>query len=117
MSIYLYNMHMEKVKKRIEIPYESTIYELSDFYKNFGESTRLKIVLALMDGELCVADIAEAVGSSQSAVSHQLRVLRNSKIVKSERDGNLVFYSIDDEHVNTLVKVGLEHIKEKRHGK
>lgn len=99
---------------------DSVIYELSDFFKNFGDSTRLKIVTALMNGELCVADIAETVGPSVSAVSHQLRVLRQGKIVKSRRDGNMVFYSIDDEHVQTLVEMGLEHIehtKEKKRGK
>lgn len=105
------------MKTKNKIPSDKTIYELSDFFKNFGDSTRLKIVLVLMDGELCVADIAEAVGSSHSAVSHQLRILRKSKIVKSERDGNLVFYSIDDDHVGTLVSVGLEHILERRNGK
>lgn len=107
---------MKTNEKYPQIPSDKTIYELSDFFKNFGESTRLKIVLVLREGELCVADIAEAVGSSHSAVSHQLRVLRSSKIVKSKREGNLVFYSIDDEHVNTVVGVGLEHILEKRHG-
>lgn len=99
------------------MPNEKLIYELSDFFKNFGESTRLKIVLALRSGALCVADLANAVGSSQSAVSHQLRVLRQAKIVKSERSGKLVFYSIDDAHVEMLVSIGLEHIQEKKHGK
>lgn len=94
---------MKNREKQSSIPDEKTVYELSDFFKNFGESTRLKIVLALMAGELCVADLADAVESSQSAVSHQLRILRQAKIVKSEREGKLVFYSIDDEHVEKLV--------------
>lgn len=116
MFIYSYNSLMKKIDMR-QMPSEKTIYELSDFFKNFGESTRLKIVLALRDEALCVADIAELVGSSASAVSHQLRVLRNAKIVKSERDGKLVFYSIDDEHVHELVGLGLEHILEERYAK
>ncbi|MEL3908159.1 MAG: metalloregulator ArsR/SmtB family transcription factor [Treponemataceae bacterium] len=110
-------MQAKNNKKVFRSPSDKIIYELSDFFKNFGESTRLKIVMALMNGELCVADIAEAVGSSVSAVSHQLRVLRQGKIVKSERDGNMVFYSIDDDHVQTLVEVGLEHILERKYGK
>ena len=108
---------MKNREKQSSIPDEKTVYELSDFFKNFGESTRLKIVLALMAGELCVADLADSVESSQSAVSHQLRILRQAKIVKSEREGKLVFYSIDDEHVEKLVSLGLAHIREDKHGK
>lgn len=108
---------MKSSDTTFKMPRENTIYELSDFFKNFGESTRLKIVLALMAGKLCVADLANAAGSSQSAVSHQLRVLRQAKIVKSERSGKSVFYSIDDEHVAMLVSLGLEHIREKKHEK
>lgn len=117
MNIYTYNHIMKQTKDQFKMPDEKTIYELSDFFKNFGESTRLKIVLALMNGKLCVADLAEAVGSSQSAVSHQLRILRQAKVLKNERNGQSVFYSIDDAHVEMLVSLGLEHIKEKRHGK
>ena len=92
-------IYMKNREKQSSIPDEKTVYELSDFFKNFGESTRLKIVLAL------------------TAVSHQLRILRQAKIVKSEREGKLVFYSIDDEHVEKLVSLGLAHIREDKHGK
>ncbi|MBN2811504.1 metalloregulator ArsR/SmtB family transcription factor [Treponema zuelzerae] len=100
------------VKSRM--PAEELLAELGDFFKTFGDSTRIRIVSALMYGELCVCDIAATLGASESAVSHQLRVLRQAKIVRSRRDGKQIFYSIDDEHVGILVSVGLEHLREGR---
>lgn len=97
---------------RLKIPDEETMTALSDFFKNFGDSTRIKIVSALMAGELCVADIAEALEISASAISHQLRILRQAKIVRSKRVGKQIYYSIDDNHVGILYSVGMEHIKE-----
>ncbi len=97
-----------------KLPDEETMSDLSDFFKNFGDSTRIKIVSALISGELCVADLAEVLEMSVSAVSHQLRVLRQSKIVRSRRDGKQIYYSIDDNHVGILYSVGLEHIREGR---
>ena len=85
---------------------------LSDFFKNFGDSTRIKIVSALMAGELCVADIAEVLEISASAISHQLRILRQAKIVRYRRVGKQIYYSIEDNHVGILYTVGMEHVKE-----
>ena len=97
---------------RSKMPGEKVINDLSDFFKNFGDSTRLKIVSALMSGELCVQDICEVLEMSTSAVSHQLRVLRGAKMVRSRRDGKQIYYSIDDNHVGILYSVGLAHIEE-----
>ncbi len=97
---------------RAKMPSEDVISDLSDFFKNFGDSTRLKIVSALMSGELCVQDICSIVDMSTSAVSHQLRILRQAKMVRSRRDGKQVYYSIDDNHVGILYSVGLAHIRE-----
>ncbi|PIE98437.1 MAG: transcriptional regulator [Treponema sp.] len=99
---------------RKKMPSEKTMTELSDFFKNFGDSTRLKIVSALMAGELCVAEIAEVLGMSVSAISHQLRVLRHAKIVRSRRDGKMVYYAIDDNHVGIVYSVGMDHIQEEK---
>ena len=96
-----------------KMPSEEIISDLSDFFKNFGDSNRLKIVSALMSGELCVADICEVLEMSTSAVSHQLRILRQAKMVRSRRDGKQVYYSIDDNHVGILYSVGLAHLNEK----
>ncbi|MGP1438410.1 MAG: ArsR/SmtB family transcription factor [Treponema sp.] len=95
-----------------KMPSEKVISDLSDFFKNFGDSTRLKIVSALMSGELCVADICEVLEMSTSAVSHQLRILRQAKMVRSRRDGKQIYYSIDDNHVGILYSVGLAHLNE-----
>lgn len=97
---------------RSKMPGEKLISDLSDFFKNFGDSTRLKIVSALMCGELCVADICDVLEMSTSAISHQLRILRQAKIVRSRRDGKQVYYSIDDNHVGILYSVGLAHLNE-----
>jgi hypothetical protein len=99
---------------RSKVPDEDTMTALSDFFKNFGDSTRIKIVSALMAGELCVADIAEVLEISASAISHQLRILRQAKIVRSRRVGKQIYYSIEDNHVGILYTVGMEHIQEGR---
>ena len=97
---------------RSKVPDEDTMTALSDFFKKFGDSTRIKIVSALMAGELCVADIAEVLEISASAISHQLRILRQAKIVRSRRVGKQIYYSIEDNHVGILYTVGMEHIQE-----
>lgn len=97
---------------RSKIPDEETMTALSDFFKNFGDSTRIKIVSALMAGELCVADIAEVLEISASAISHQLRILRQAKVVRYRRVGKQIYYSIEDNHVGILYTVGMEHVKE-----
>ena len=99
---------------RSKVPDEDTMTALRDFFKNFGASTRIKIVAALIAGELCVADIAEVLEISASAISHQLRILRQAKIVRSRRVGKQIYYSIEDNHVGILYTVGMEHIQEGR---
>ena len=86
--------------------------DLAELFRVFGDSTRIKILYALHDSELCVQDIADAVQLSQSAVSHQLRVLKTSKLVKFRRDGKTVFYSLDDDHVRSMIALGMEHVEE-----
>ena len=97
---------------RARVPDVELIGALSDIFKALGDPTRLRIVSALAVKELCVCDIANLLGSSISAVSHQLRVLRNMKLVKNRKEGKMVYYSLDDECVETLLKEGLKHIGE-----
>ena len=86
--------------------------EVAELFKIFGDSTRIKILNLLLEEELCVCDIANIVGTTQSAISHQLRLLKQSKLVKFRRDGKTIFYSLDDEHIEQIVKKGSEHIEE-----
>lgn len=95
-----------------ELPSDVTIDRLTDVFKVFGDGTRLKILWALFDKELCVFDIAEALKMSQSAISHQLRLLRQAKLVKARRDGKNTFYSLDDDHVKRIIEQVLVHISE-----
>jgi DNA-binding transcriptional ArsR family regulator len=104
-----------KVQKNM--PEEETLADLADLFKVFGDSTRVRILCALSEEEMCVCDIAVLLGMTKSAISHQLRTLRQTKIVKNRRDGKTVYYSLDDEHVSDIFNQGLEHIKEDRHGK
>ena len=101
---------VEKVQK--EMPSEDTLYDLTELFRIFGDSTRIKILYALHDDELCVQDIANAVQLSQSAVSHQLRVLKDSKLVRFRRDGKTVYYALDDDHVRSILSMGMDHIEE-----
>ena len=94
------------------MPTEDQMYDLAELFKVFGDSTRIRILYVLFESDVCVADIAEALNMTQSAISHQLRILKQAKLVKSRRDGKQVFYSLDDEHVATIINVGLEHIEE-----
>lgn len=94
------------------MPQDDLIYDLAEFYKVFADSTRMKIIYALMENELCVCDIAAIVGTTQSAISHQLRILKQAKLVKYKKDGKAVYYSLDDEHIAEIVKKGREHIEE-----
>ncbi|MCT4544019.1 MAG: metalloregulator ArsR/SmtB family transcription factor [Vallitalea sp.] len=91
---------------------EETIFLLSDFFKNFGDSTRLRIMGALFNGEMCVGTIADVLDMTGSAVSHQLRVLKASRLVKARKEGKLVFYSLNDDHIKMIYKMGIEHILE-----
>ena len=94
------------------MPSEEVLYDLADFFKIFGDSTRIKILYVLMQSEMCVCDIAQLLNASQSAISHQLRVLKQMQLVKFRRDGKTIFYSLSDNHITTILSMGLEHIKE-----
>ena len=94
------------------LPDEELLYDLADLFKVFGDTTRIKILYALMGTERCVADIAELVGATQSAVSHQLRTLKQARLVKFQRDGKNVIYSLSDDHVYTMLAQGMTHICE-----
>jgi len=97
---------------RAQLPPEELLYDLAELFKIFGDSTRVKILYALLEHELCVCDIASLLDVSQSAVSHQLRVLKSSKLVKFRREGKTVFYSLADDHVLRILSQGMEHIEE-----
>ena len=98
--------------KDIPMPDEDVMYDLAELYKVFGDSTRIKILYVLFESEMCVQDISNVIGMTQSAVSHQLRVLKNSKLVKYRRDGKTIYYSLADAHVRSIMDQGLEHIEE-----
>jgi ArsR family transcriptional regulator len=95
-----------------EMPDDETLYDLAELFKVFGDSTRIKILYALFEAELCVCDIAQLLGLTQSAVSHQLRVLKASQLVKPRKDGKTVFYSLADDHVRKIIAQGMEHVEE-----
>ena len=95
-----------------ELPDEEILYDLADLFKVFADTTRIKILYALMGRDLRVAEIAELVGATQSAVSHQLRTLKSARLVKFQRDGKSVIYSLADDHVNTVLAQGMSHICE-----
>ena len=99
-------------KVRQELPTDELLCDLADLFKIFGDTTRIKILYALYERELCVQDIADTLGISQSAISHQLRVLKDSKLVRFRRDGKTVIYALDDDHVRNLLNMGMEHIEE-----
>ena len=94
------------------MPDEEMLYDLADLFKVFGDTTRIKILYALMGTELCVADIADLIGATQSAVSHQLRTLKQARLVKFQRDGKNVIYALSDDHVYTMLAQGMTHICE-----
>ena len=106
-------IHENNVKKAInELPDDELIADLSDMFKIFGDQTRVKILMALESGELCVCDIAAVMNMSQSAISHQLRVLKQSNIVKTRRQGKVVYYSISDDHVKEIFDIAIVHVQE-----
>jgi ArsR family transcriptional regulator, lead/cadmium/zinc/bismuth-responsive transcriptional repressor len=105
---------VKKVKKRM--PGEEQLFDLAELFKVFGDSTRVRIISALLYAEMCVCDIAALLGMSKSSVSHQLRVLRQSRLVKFRREGKVVFYSLDDSHIGVIFRQGLAHVSESRGG-
>lgn len=94
------------------MPGEEQLFDLAELFKVFGDSTRVKILFVLFESEMCVCDIAQLLGMTQSAISHQLQVLKKSKLVKYRREGKTVFYSLADGHVRTILGQGMEHITE-----
>ena len=94
------------------LPEETELYDLAELFKVFGDSTRIRILFVLFEAEVCVCDLAEALHMTQSAISHQLRILKQNKLVKSRREGKSVFYSLADGHVRTIIAQGQEHIEE-----
>ena len=106
-------LHPEQIAHAMcELPDDDTLFALADLYKIFGDSTRLRILYVLFDTELCVCDIAELLGMTVSAISHQLRVLKQSRLVKYRKSGKSVLYSLADDHVHTILGQGMEHISE-----
>lgn len=101
---------VEKVKGMM--PDDESIYDLADLFKMFGDTTRMKIMYVLLESEMCVCDIAEILGMTQSAISHQLRILKASKLITSRREGKSIIYFLADEHVRSIVNQGMEHISE-----
>lgn len=105
--------HDNIVNKVFEsLPDEEELYDLAELFKVFGDSTRIRILYVLFEAEVCVCDIAQALNMTQSAISHQLRILKQNKLVKSRRDGKSIFYSLADDHVRSIIAQGREHIEE-----
>ena len=103
----------ELVKKVLDtIPEVEDIDQLAEFYKIMGDTTRLRLLFSLENGELCASDLANVASMSRSAVSHQLKALRQAKLIKSRKEGKTVFYSLDDEHIHSILRVAMEHVKE-----
>ena len=106
-------VHEELLKTvRETMPEETELYDLAELFKVFGDSTRMRILFVLFEAEVCVCDLAQALGMTQSAISHQLRILKQNKLVKNRREGKSIFYSLADEHVRTIIEMGREHIEE-----
>ena len=105
--------HEDIVEKvRGTMPEEDTLYDLTELFRIFADSTRVRILYVLEESEMCVCDLAALLGMTQSAISHQLRALKNARLVKARRDGKTVFYSLADQHVKTILDQGQEHISE-----
>lgn len=96
----------------MEMPDEEALYDVADLFKVFGDTTRIKILYTLFKSEMCVCDIAEILEMTQSAISHQLKVLKQARLVKSRREGKQIIYSLDDTHIASIIQIGLEHVTE-----
>lgn len=101
---------VEQVRQRM--PGEDTLYDLTELFRIFGDSTRVRILYVLLESEMCVCDLAMLLGMTQSAISHQLRALKNARLVRARREGKTVFYTLADDHVKTILDQGLEHVAE-----
>ena len=100
------------VRVKDKVPAEETLYDLAELFKVFGDTTRIKIICALFESEMCVCDLSCLLNMTQSAISHQLRVLKSARLVKFRRKGKVVYYSLDDEHIKHIYDAGLNHISE-----
>ena len=108
-----HGVHKDIVDKVSKVmPDESVLFEAAELLKVFGDSTRLRIIFVLCENELCVCDIAKLLGMTQSAISHQLRVLKQARLVSSRRDGKTIFYSLCDDHVKSIFYLAMEHVME-----
>ena len=94
------------------MPSEDELYDLAELFKVFGDSTRIRILFVLLEKDVCVCDLAETLNMTQSAISHQLKILKQNKLVKGRREGKSVFYSLADDHVRTIIEQGIDHIAE-----
>ena len=103
---------MDKDKIYEAMPDEEELYDIAELFKVFGDSTRIRILYVLFEAEVCVCDLADILNMTQSAVSHQLKILKQNKLVKSRRDGKSIYYSLADDHVRTIINQGKEHIEE-----
>ena len=107
------SIDIEKVNKIKKVmPSDDLLFDIAEVFKVFGDTTRMKIISALLESELCVGDISEITNSTQSAISHQLRVLKQAKLVKFRKEGKTVYYSLDDEHISEMYELAKKHIEE-----
>ena len=106
-------IHQDILQKvQSDLPDDEVLYDLAELFKVFGDSTRIKILYALFESEMCVCDIADLLGLTQSAISHQLRTLKANKLVRFRREGKTVFYSLADQHVRSIIGQGMDHVME-----
>ena len=106
-------VHEELIKIVEEtMPEETKLYDLAELFKVFGDSTRIRILFVLFEAEVCVCDLAQTLNMTQSAISHQLKILKQSKLVKCRREGKSIFYSLADDHVRGIINMGMEHVEE-----
>lgn len=107
------DINIEKVNNvKINMPTDEFLFDMAELFKVFGDSTRMKIISALLNNELCVGELASITNTTSSAISHQLRVLKQAKLVKYRREGKTIFYSLDDDHVRQIYEIGEKHIEE-----
>ena len=108
------HVHEDAVQQVLsDLPDEERLYDLAELFRMFGDTTRIRILYLLFESELCVCDLAKLLGVTQSAVSHQLRALKDAKLVRFRRAGKTVFYTLDDDHVRSVLELGMEHVLEK----
>lgn len=107
------HVHEDTVSQvKSQLPDEDLLYDLADFFKIFADSTRIRILYVLLQSEMCVCDLAQTLGMTQSAISHQLRTLKQMDLVRNRRDGKTIFYSLADDHIKAILRVGMEHLEE-----